>query len=298
MFLQRFNRDKKYFYVTKKVIIRTIISFYNISTMKVCIEYVILDNLIMNYLLLKETSIILKVKFKKVRLLSASIIGVIGAVIFPLLQIKREYSFLLKILLGLLIVFVAVKHFSLNGYLKYFNVFLLFTFLIGGAVIGVFYLMNVDISKYSSNPSVLPVGVSVGLAYIVAITVKSIAKKSVNGLITDKYRYKCIINSGQASIRVQGYFDSGNMLVDWKTGLPIVLCKRSVIQKILKEGGKISSPRKTEISTVSSYKSIDLYEIDSMLIKREKDDKKVVCLLGEVDNSSMQEELLFGVYVM
>ncbi len=266
--------------------------------MKVCIEYVILDNLVMDYLLLKETAVILKIGFTKARILFASVIGVLGAVILPVLEIRSEYLFLLKILLGLLISFIAVNHFSFKAYLKYFNFFLLFTFLIGGVTLGAFYLMNVNVYDYCDNPSILPVGLTVGVAYLVALTVKGIVKKSVNGIITDKYRYKCIIKAGETAVRVNGYFDSGNMLIDRKTGLPVALCKKSVIKKIIRKGGKLSVPRKMEISTVSSYGNINLYEIDCMLIEKENENKRAACLLGEVNNSSMKEEMLLSVYVM
>ena len=53
-----------------------------------------------------------------------------------------------------------------------------------------------------------------------------------------------------------------------------------------------------EISTVSSYGNINLYEIDCMLIEKENENKRAACLLGEVNNSSMKEEMLLSVYVM
>ena len=266
--------------------------------MKVCIEYVIIDNLIMDYLLLKASSALLKIKFKKGRLILASLAGVICAVIFPLLSVKAEYLFLLKIMSGALVCFIAVNHRSVFGYFEYFNVFLLITFVTGGAVIGVFYLMGIRISEYSQAKSVLPVGVSVGVAYITAIVVKRVAEKTVNGLITDKFRYNCILKSGSAVVRTIGYFDSGNMLIDKATGLPVALCKRSVIQKIAKRGGKVTKPRKMEISTVSSVGTIDLYEIDCMLIERGEERKRADCLLGVSAESRQTEELIFGAYLM
>ena len=92
--------------------------------MEVYIEYVILDNLIMDFLLLKETAKLLKLKYKNLQIFIGAIIGTVGAIVFPLLKILPLYVFLLKILLGLLITFVAIKHNRVFDYIKYFNVFL------------------------------------------------------------------------------------------------------------------------------------------------------------------------------
>jgi len=267
--------------------------------MEVYIEYVILDNLIMDFLLLKETAKLLKLKYKNLQIFIGAIIGTVGAIVFPLLKILPLYVFLLKILLGLLITFVAIKHNRVFDYIKYFNVFLLFTFLLGGAIIGIFYVAGIDIKTYGNRQSgFIPVGVTILLGYLIVFGVKKLLNGAVKGLMTDRYKYNCIIKCGDVALKVSGYYDSGNLLIDDKTGLPIALCKRKIIDKIRKCGGDIKSTREIDFSTVTKEGKLKLYNIDCILIELKKGNKRTNCLLGEVDNKSIKEELLLGAYVM
>ena len=92
--------------------------------MEVYIEYVIIDNLVMDYLLLKFTAQLLKIKYKKGMVFLGAVIGTLGAVFMPLLALPNNFAFLLKVALGLLIAFVGVSHKSVFAYFKFFNLFL------------------------------------------------------------------------------------------------------------------------------------------------------------------------------
>ncbi len=264
--------------------------------MEVYIEYVILDNLIMDYLLLKESAKLLKIKFKRYRLIIGAIVGVIGAVVFPLLKIRAEFLFLLKIMLGAFITFISVDHTKFSDYLKYFNVFLLMTFVLGGGVIGVFYLLGIDLKSYQSYG--LPIGVTALFGYLLVIGVKKCLKSAVNGLMTDRYRYKCILKCGNVTLKTVGYFDSGNLLMDQKTGLPVALCKKKVIDKMVKKGAEFPPVREMDYSTVSSYGKLKLYTPDCILIEDKNGNIRRNCLLGEAEDTAFSEDLLIGAYIL
>lgn len=267
--------------------------------MQVYIEYVILDNFIMDYLLIKETSILLRLKYKRLRIVFGAVVGTVGATILPLLKIKPEFAFILKILLGMVICVVSTEYNGLGKFIRFFNVFLLLTFLLGGAVIGVFYVLGIDIKSYGSDfIPVLPVGVSVGCGYLSVIVVKKAVKKAVNGVITDRFRYSCIIKYGTCVVKVNGFYDSGNLLFDGKSGLPIVLCKSKIIKKIQRENDSFISTRELDFSTVSSQGRIKLYAVDCILVEINGVNKRANCLLGEVDGREISEDLLLGAYVL
>lgn len=267
--------------------------------MEVYIEYVILDNLIMDYILLKETAILLKRKFNKLRLTLGAVIGVVGAVVFPLLNIKVEFLFLLKILLGALICFTAVNHRKIFDFLKFYNVFILLTFFLGGAVIGTFYLMGISLDDYGKKASsILPIGVSVLTGYLLVLLVKAILKNTVNTFMTDKYRYKCLIKCGFSTVKVDGYFDSGNLLLDKKTGLPVALCKKFIIDKLNKFEKNCNLVGEMDYSTVGGFGKLELYSVDCMMIEVDGKSKIVNCLLGLAEDNLMKEDLLFGAYLL
>lgn len=267
--------------------------------MEVYIEYVILDNFIMDWILLKETAVLLKHKSCKLQLFIASLIGTAAAVIFPLLRLSKPILFILKIFVGALISFIAASHKSFIRYIKYYNVFLLTTFLLGGAVIAVFYALGFDVKSYGASfNGILPVGINFLFGYLLVKIVKKSLNKSINGLITDKYRYKCTIKTGLAVLKATGYFDSGNLLLDRKSGLPVALCRKNIVDKLKKRGAVFPPPYEADFSTVSGDGKILLYEVDAMLIETQSGVKRVDCLLGLVSYASFSEDLLLGAYFM
>ncbi len=267
--------------------------------MEVYIEYAILDNLIMDYVLLKETAIILKTKYKKSGLLFASIIGTIGAILMPLLKIKPVYLFLLKIALGVVVAFIGVKHKNFISFFRFFNVFLLMTFVLGGACIGVLSIMGVEytISGYKAA-GVLPIGVNVAFGYLLVITTKYLVKKYLRVFITDKYVLNCLLKHGEVVVKVSGYFDSGNKLFDKKTGLPIVLCDKKIIEKMKSLGAVFFPPREFSYSTVAGEGAMYLYAVDCILIEREGQNFRRNLLLGAVENKNFETDLLLGAHII
>ncbi len=267
--------------------------------MQVYIEYVILDNLIMDYVLIKETAKILRVKCKKSRIAVSALIGTLGAVIFPLIKIKSEYLFLLKILLGALICFIARNHGKISRFIKFFNVFLLLTFSIGGGVLGVMYLIGIDLKSYGNTLSgVLPIGITVLIGYLTAIIIKRGVNNTIGDIMTTRFKYDCIIKSGTFAVKVSGYYDSGNLLFDSKTGLPVALCKKRIIDKIKKGNPNFFSKRDMEFSTVSDSGRLNIYEVDCILINVNGTNKKAACVLAEIETDSLREDLLLGAYTL
>lgn len=264
--------------------------------MKIYLEYVIIDNLVMDYLLLNLSAKICRLKFNKLRLILGAIIGTIGAILFPLITIDSKYLFLLKIMLGMLICLVAINHQKIGEYIKFFNVFLLSTFILGGSVFAVLYLFGISVQDYA-QAKIIPVGLSILIAVIISLITKKIITKTYNGLITQKFKYNCIIKKDFAVLKVEGYFDSGNMLLDEISGLPITLCKQKVINKLVKKGACFPSPREIKIGTALNVGKLKLYPIDCLLIANGNSNQKRYCMLGAVENFAIDDDLLLGAYI-
>lgn len=75
--------------------------------MTIYIDVVLIENLVMNYIILLATGIILKVKINHFRLIISSLIGAAYTVMAYILPIEIYSNFLLKILLSIIIVYLA-----------------------------------------------------------------------------------------------------------------------------------------------------------------------------------------------
>ena len=153
--------------------------------MQVYIEYVIIDNLIIDYLLISLSLRVANVKTNKLRLILSSLLGTIVAVIIPLLNIDNLYMFLIKIFLAVLMCYVAGSYISVKKYLITLASFFAFTFLSGGVIIAIFYFADVDYYRgYNFNyDSIFPIGFTILIIYILYLLYTLSFKKIVHKII-------------------------------------------------------------------------------------------------------------------
>lgn len=77
--------------------------------MIIYIEYVIIDNMVMNSLILVLSCMTLKEKVPKLRVFISALVGTLAAIVFTLVSVPGTVALLLKILLGMVMCLIAVK---------------------------------------------------------------------------------------------------------------------------------------------------------------------------------------------
>ena len=232
------------------------------------IEYVIIDNFIIDYLLLKTTMVSSRVKTKNLRLVLSSIIGTIVAVIMPFFEMSNGFLILLKLNLAFIMVIIAGEFLSIKKLLISYAFFILFTFLFGGILIGVFYLADVDYVLYFSinYNSFLPVGISVLVVYAGAKFTIYLIKNLLKSRDIEPFIRLCVIIVSGRRYKVNGYIDSGNRLFDKSTGLPIVVISKRMFDKINSQEEKLILKSKMSIDTVGGKSVMQIYVLDKLLI--------------------------------
>ncbi len=238
--------------------------------MEVYIEYAIIDNFIVDYVLLTETARLLKVPFKKRNLFLASALGTAFAVVTPLLSLPLAVTFVIKVLSGMLVALFAVKHGGALAYVKFFNVFLLMTFLLGGIVIGILSLLGIpyELSAYYSN-KLIPIGINVLFGFLLVRGVRLFIDFNASSVKISRDLYEAEIVVGGKSFGCVAFFDNGNRLYDEASGLPIIVCKRSFFQKI---SGKTRLKRRGTLlyNTAAGDSDGSYYYTDYVVVKKGK----------------------------
>ena len=136
--------------------------------MEVYVEYVIIDNLIIDFLLLKLSTKTVQVRSSLIRLLLSSVIGTVVAVIMPLFTLNNVLQVMVKLLLSITMCLISAKTDSLKKHIVNFLFFVFYTFLLGGAIIALFYFAGVDYNLYFTlnYNSFMPIGITVLIVYI------------------------------------------------------------------------------------------------------------------------------------
>jgi len=199
------------------------------------IDVVLIENLIMNYIILLATGIILKIKIKHLRLITASLIGAIYTILTYVITIQIYSNFFLKFILSMMIIYVAYNPPNVKKMWKYLLVFYLTSFVFGGAAFALIYIVKPQdiLMKNGLFLGTYPLK-NVVLAGIVGFISVTTTFKIVKNKITKKDIYKEIkIEMNGKQIHLNAMLDTGNMLKDPITGNPVIVVEKIILYEIL-----------------------------------------------------------------
>lgn len=226
--------------------------------MSVYVEYVLIDNFIIDYLLLNATLVLTGGEKRKVRLVLCAILGAIISLLFPLFGEDNPIMPIIKILCGLTLVGFCRKHACFREFYIDCLVFLFLTFLLGGAIVGVFSILEIPTNtEVSIALMFLPVYIL--LRACMAVIKHFYRRKNVRALV-----YEVELVLGEVSIKTKGFLDTGNGL--YIEGEPAIVCDKVIVQEFLEKAlGKLKL-KSTEITTVLSKEKSFYFVLDFIRI--------------------------------
>ena len=227
--------------------------------MTVYIEYVIIDNLIIDYLLLKATFMITGKAYKKGRLLLSAVLGAVVALTYPLSQNVIVLGTVVKILGGLLIMLVANTFKSTRDYYINVIIFFLLTFLTGGVIIGVFNIFSID---YSGNE------ILIATIFLPALIVISIVERAIKSIYKNRtvraFTYKTDLIFDKKTVTVNGFLDTGNALFDGDS--PVIVCEKKLFFNLIDNSIMKAGLKKISIYTVNGKTQNLSFKLDQVKI--------------------------------
>ncbi|MBO4963213.1 MAG: sigma-E processing peptidase SpoIIGA [Clostridia bacterium] len=245
--------------------------------MLVYLEYAIIENLVIDYFLLKVSLFFSGVKTKWYKKVFAVVIGTAFAIVLPLFYINNILAFFIKILLAISIVYIAGEYKSIKSYFLTLNIFLLCTFLTGGACIAILYLCNMQFVLKGGKVvnQGMPVAVIIGGAFIITSVILRVGKSIYRKKNLVPFMQKCQIVLGGKGFCLNGFVDTGNRLYDDKRGCPIIVVSKFVAEKhnllpyLTERVGSINYSTIGGKSVMPIYKlsGVILYINDSVLYK-------------------------------
>ncbi len=229
--------------------------------MSVYIELVVFNNLAVDLCISLATLAIRRMRVNNARLAFSSIIGAVVATAFAIAP--KWGQILVKVLLAPLMCFVLSKcegdkaKEKICDYFKTLVCFCLVTYFVGGIVYGLSYALNVDIKSYAIL-GILSTAVFVCIAVGLAIA----KKRRTSGKIVKDVE----VNVDGVSFKLKGLCDSGNLLTDDLSGLPVVILSKSACEKI----GKRTIEGFVNARTVSGDKCMPVVRFDMVKVGEKK----------------------------
>lgn len=226
--------------------------------MTVYIEYVIIDNLIIDYLMLKATFALTGKTCSRGRLFVCAFLGSITALVYPLLSFNTFIMVAFKILSGFLIVFFCGGFKTFKFYYVNTAIFFFYTFITGGVILGITSIFNVaPSSEFLTAIMALPVYVV--LKWLSRIKSYVFNRKNISELC---YSVKLIWKEN--TVESVGFLDTGNSLFDGEN--PVIFCTEDVFFKLVGKDVFKVKLKDIVVSTVGGTCQKKAFIIDSLIL--------------------------------
>lgn len=203
--------------------------------MTIYIDVVLIENLMMNFIILLATGLILKEKIKTVRLLLASLIGAIYSVVSYLSILEIYSSMVLKIILSIVIIYIAFNPQSIKKMWKDLLIFYLTSFVFGGVAFALIYVVKPQeiLMKNGLFLGTYPLK-TILLGAIIAFAIIMTAFTVVKTKITKKDMFCEIeIELNGRTIKTTAMIDTGNLLKEPITNTPVMIVEHTLLYECI-----------------------------------------------------------------
>lgn len=203
--------------------------------MTIYLDVVLVENLIMNFIILLATGLILKEPIKKIRLLLASLVGAIYSVVSYVSILEIYASQLLKIILSIVIVYIAFNPQTMKKMWKDLLLFYLTSFVFGGVAFALIYIVKPqDIlmknGLFLGTYPLKTILLGAILAFIVIVTAFTVVKSK----ITKKDMFtKIAFELNGKKVETIAMIDTGNLLKEPITNTPVVVVEHTLLYDCL-----------------------------------------------------------------
>lgn len=278
--------------------------------MYVYAEYLILENVIINYIILYVTKKITRTETSKLRLLIAALIGSVYTLVmfFPSLNFMTKFT--VKVAISVLIIIFAFNPEKFSNFIRLLSTFYVTAFVFAGATFALFYVMNTNFSVYN------------GVFYIKDFPIRFLILGITLSFILIKYVFKylqiklgktdvltnVIINLNNKQANIVALVDTGNSLKEPISQRPVIIVEFFAIKDLL--------PEKVQ-NLFLENEDLDLDEITDIMIESVDEIKlrvipfkaigtengillgfkpDEILIMNEATERKIEEEIVVGIY--
>jgi stage II sporulation protein GA (sporulation sigma-E factor processing peptidase) len=205
--------------------------------MDIYVDILLAENILMNYLILWLTSVAVKAHTSRIKRFAASVVGALYALLIFFPGYRVLYSMAMKGLLSFLIIIIAFTPLRFKEFIKQLAVFYLVSFILGGAVLGLFYFTNMGTVTPGGVFLIegIPWSILVGAGLVTVIIVRICLVPLYSFLERKSLYHNLTIRLGDRAAGIVGLLDTGNELYDPITNYPVIVVQYSAIKELLHE---------------------------------------------------------------
>ena len=176
------------------------------------IEFIIIDNIIMNYILFWLIERTLKIKLTKFRKMLSCGLGVMFSLFLPFVFKLKVIFIMYKLTSMIIVVFILKKYKTLKNYIVFLIVYGTYTCVLGGVIWGIINLFSI---KYNYNGLIIynfefPVSLIFVIFLLMVWLFKAMILELKRQLKISNYLYNIKLVDGENEACGVGFLDSGN----------------------------------------------------------------------------------------
>ena len=200
--------------------------------MTVYLDIILIENLLMNYIILFAAGFIQKIQMKQIRLILSSGIGGIYAIISYLNIIPIYSNMFMKILLSIIMIYIAFNPPNVKKMCKTILLFYLTSFVMGGCALALLYMVSPQdvVFKEGVLVGTYPMKITI-IAGIIGFLVIQIAFQ-INKRQLKKKDMICNleISINKQKTELKAYLDSGNTLKEPITKKSVIIVEKDKVK--------------------------------------------------------------------
>lgn len=203
--------------------------------MTIYLDVVMIENLIMNSIIIYSTAIIIKEKIKHIRIILSSFIGATYSILSYISTLEIYSSIWLKFTLSVIMVYIAFGAKDIKKLGKQLVIFYLTSFVFGGVAFSLIYIVKPQdiLMKDGLFLGTYPLK-TVFFSAILASILIIVAFKIVKSKMTKKdIICDVIVKYNQKEIKIKTMLDTGNMLKEPISGMPVIVIEKSALYELL-----------------------------------------------------------------
>jgi len=203
--------------------------------MYVYIEYVLLENIVINFIILYVTKMITRTRASIIKLLIASLLGslYIFYVFFP--DTKFMGRFIIKFAISVLMIIIAFSPQGLNPFIKQISAFYMISFIFAGTTMGLYYILNnnltfANISFKTSKELIKLLIIGIGLS---TVLIKYIFKYHRQKMNKENFLTRVTISLNSKKVNLIALIDTGNSLKEPISQKPVIIAEYNAVEPVL-----------------------------------------------------------------
>ncbi|MBO5954898.1 MAG: sigma-E processing peptidase SpoIIGA [Clostridia bacterium] len=254
--------------------------------MEIYIEIFILQNILINFCLLKLVYLTTKSKTNFFKLFLASLVGTIPSVVVIMFFNNNFLLSLTKITTAFLMLMLAFKQ-TKKQFTFNFILLFLYTYTFGGIITSLsssVYHTSFGMVMTSKFSLELICILFIIFTYIFELVVKHL-KLKIN---TNNLLFNCILTQANNSIKINAYLDTGNFLNH--NGQPVLILDLNAYLKLTNTNLINFLTQKTNTistSTVSGNSNLKIFNIEKVELKNDKNTIKLTNQLVAVNTTNL-----------